>query len=41
MKRKLVICPKCELEFFSAREQTYCPGCHALVEPRMRAAVGR
>ncbi|GIW16557.1 MAG: hypothetical protein KatS3mg063_2410 [Tepidiforma sp.] len=41
MKRKLVTCPKCELEFTSARDLTYCPGCHALVEPRARAASGR
>lgn len=34
MIRKIVSCPKCELNFFSARAKTYCPGCKALIEPR-------
>ncbi|MBK6320072.1 MAG: hypothetical protein IPF51_15150 [Dehalococcoidia bacterium] len=33
MNRRTVVCPNCELHFTSAREKTYCPGCHQLVEP--------
>jgi hypothetical protein len=33
--RKEVICPKCELEFLSAREKTICPGCKQIIEPRV------
>ncbi len=36
MKRKLVTCPKCDLEFVSARRETFCPGCHQLIEPVVR-----
>lgn len=35
MNRKIVICPNCELHFLSARDTTYCPGCHQLIEPRL------
>ncbi len=33
MNRRFVVCPSCELRFLSAREKTFCPGCHQLVEP--------
>lgn len=33
MNRRPVVCPSCELHFTTAREKTYCPGCHQLVEP--------
>lgn len=33
MLRTIVVCPACELHFLSSRPKTYCPGCHALVEP--------
>gem|GEM_PF-1906249 len=39
MNRRIVVCPACELEFLSAREKTYCPGCHKMVEPRQAAVV--
>jgi Zn finger protein HypA/HybF involved in hydrogenase expression len=32
MNRKTVVCPSCSLTFRSARERTYCPGCHQLVD---------
>ena len=34
MNRKTVRCPACALLFTSARAQTYCPGCHTLVQPK-------
>jgi uncharacterized paraquat-inducible protein A len=34
MNRRMVICPSCDLRFLSARQQTYCPGCHQLIEPQ-------
>ena len=39
MKRRTVICPSCDLQFQSAREKTYCPGCHQFVEPRPAEAA--
>ncbi len=38
MNRKVVSCPKCELNFLSARAQTFCPGCKQLIEPRVVTA---
>ncbi len=35
MNRRTVVCPNCELKFTSARDKTYCPGCHQLVEPTL------
>jgi Zn finger protein HypA/HybF involved in hydrogenase expression len=33
MNRRVVVCPHCDLHFATAREKTYCPGCHRVVEP--------
>jgi Zn finger protein HypA/HybF involved in hydrogenase expression len=33
MNRRNVVCPNCDLHFTTAREKTYCPGCHQMVEP--------
>lgn len=35
MNRNEVACPRCELTFTSSRQQTYCPGCKALIEPKV------
>jgi len=37
--RRIVACPACDLRFLSAREKTFCPGCHKLVEPREEVAA--
>lgn len=37
--RKVVVCPSCDLQFFSGRHTTFCPGCHQLVQPKELVAL--
>lgn len=38
MNKRVVSCPKCELNFLSARSQTFCPGCKQMIEPKIAQA---